>query len=1093
MGTSDPFHSRGFGSLSSRLDGGLPVAEDLHGVVLFADLAGFTTLGEALAASGPVGSESLHGLLNGYFSILIDHVVAAGGEVTTFAGDALAAVFDGCRAGRDGTAARALRCAVDMQDALTGTPAVQVPGSIVRPHMRVGLGAGPLTRALVGHPDTRVLHVLAGVALERAVAAQAHSQEGEVLADAALVASVPGVHVATTRGPWSVLRSGAMTQGGAAAREPGGLIVAAPVEPGPGEATGALGRRLLDEHRPVTSVFLALPDMGVPRDGAARLQDYLAVAMPVIQRYDGELRQVDAGDKGYQLVIGFGAPRTAADDAERAVGCCLELVRLPSAQGRAGVATGPAFCAEVGTHDRREYVVIGDSVNVAARLAHVAGPGEIRIDAATSRRCAAFAQQRRLGPLRVKGRSVPVEAFAVEGLRETTSAPPDAAPPGSDEFVGRSGELAVARACRDRAYDAQGQVLLLTGDPGVGKSRLVAQLVSEAAGPAAGQPAGQPAGGTGPAQIRPGGQGVVAAGAGGVPGDARPYLAWRTIWRSLLLDPGPRPPTPADVQAVVANDGEDDRAPLLGAVLGIPVPDNAFTASLTPAQRADATRAVLLECLCRCCARAPVTVVIDDAHWLDELSQGLLEHLAANIGDLAVLLVVAAREEPRTADLLTRLRALPHCTSVPLAGLAPAEAERLVSARSGSSSRGETLAPDLVRRIALRGGGNPLFLEQLVTWARDQPGGAASDPSAELPPDVRRLVLARVDRLVPRGQATLKAASVVADAVSAASVHACLGPAGTPEQVERDLGELATLELLTTDRHGAEATYGFRHALVQEVVYGSLSSASRSELHEAVGEHLERTHAGELAAWVDRLAHHYGRSRNVGKQRTWFRAAGDAAARSYANEAALRYYEQLADVLPDPEKPEVLVRIGSIHQLTGRWREAEEVLRATLQAAGTALQPHVAAEAERELGLVLLATRRARGGGGPVAVCGRRVRPAGGPARAGGRARPPGVRAVRARGLPRRAGGGAAAARRRGVPAGPGRVERGPGEQRGRALAPRGVRDGDATPAPGVRAGAALRRPPAGRPHRQRPRRAVRRAGRPPQGRQVPAGGDHDR
>ena len=105
MGASDPFHSRGFGSLSSRLDGGLPVAENLHGVVLFADLAGFTTLGEALAASGPAGSESLHGLLNGYFAILIDHVVAAGGEVTTFAGDALAAVFAGCRDGGDGASA----------------------------------------------------------------------------------------------------------------------------------------------------------------------------------------------------------------------------------------------------------------------------------------------------------------------------------------------------------------------------------------------------------------------------------------------------------------------------------------------------------------------------------------------------------------------------------------------------------------------------------------------------------------------------------------------------------------------------------------------------------------------------------------------------------------------------------------------------------------------------------------------------------------------------------------------------------------------------------------------------------------------------
>ena len=283
MGASDPFHSRGFGSLPSRLDGGLPVAEDLHAVVLFADLAGFTTLGEALAASGPAGSESLHGLLNGYFAILIDHVVAAGGEVTTFAGDALAAVFAGCGRGPDGAAARALRCAVDMQDALTGAPAVQVPGNLVRPHMRVGLGAGPLTRALVGDQEARILHVLAGVALERAVAAQAHSQEGEVLAD---TPSSPRSRVWTSPRravPGASCGRARLARGRPAAGEPGGPTVAVQAGPARGEAPGALARRLLDEHRLVTSVFLALPDMGVPRDGAARLQDYLRVALPVIR------------------------------------------------------------------------------------------------------------------------------------------------------------------------------------------------------------------------------------------------------------------------------------------------------------------------------------------------------------------------------------------------------------------------------------------------------------------------------------------------------------------------------------------------------------------------------------------------------------------------------------------------------------------------------------------------------------------------------------------------------------------------------------------------------------------------------------------
>src|SRR4051794_17212972 len=136
---------RGFGGLTSRLVGGLPVAEHLDGVVLFADLAGFTALAEAQARSGTSGGEMLHSLLNGYFAILIDSVGAAGGEVTTFAGDALAAVFAGAGAGerRGQTAVRALSCAVGMQDSLTAFAAAQEgTGAGSPPHMRIGLGAG---------------------------------------------------------------------------------------------------------------------------------------------------------------------------------------------------------------------------------------------------------------------------------------------------------------------------------------------------------------------------------------------------------------------------------------------------------------------------------------------------------------------------------------------------------------------------------------------------------------------------------------------------------------------------------------------------------------------------------------------------------------------------------------------------------------------------------------------------------------------------------------------------------------------------------------------------------------------------------------
>ncbi|MFL6026185.1 MAG: tetratricopeptide repeat protein, partial [Friedmanniella sp.] len=927
---------RGFGGLTSRLVGGLPVAENLDGVVLFADLAGFTALAESLARSGTSGGEMLHGLLNGYFAILIENVRAAGGEVTTFAGDALAALFAGGAERRDQTALRALSCAVSMQDSLTTFAAAQEgTGTRSSPHMRIGLGGGGVTRALVGEESHQVLHVLAGPALECAVAAQRECRPGEVIADGGLVAPAAHVQVAARRGPWCVLRSGWTSEGttNPLPADPAAGWGAADGSDGP--AARAEAQQLGDEHRLVTSVFLSLPPMDVPGDGGVTLQRYLRGAMPVIRRHGGDLRQVDAGDKGYQLVAGFGAPRTAADDAERAVACCLELARGPMVPVRAGVATGLAFCAELGTVSRREYVVIGDSVNVAARLAGAAIPGQVLVDAATSARCRAFADQRALGPLALKGRTEPVEAFAVEGLREVVSLSPTLAATGAAAFVGRADELAVARAQQERAHRGRGRVLLVTGDPGLGKSRLVAELTSA------------------PASRKV----VVAVGAGGMPGDVRPYLAWRPIWRSLLFGPGRPVPGLSELPAVLAGDARrDDRSPLLGPVLGIEMSDNAFTAALSPAQRADATRALLLDCLRRCCASSPLTLVVDDAQWLDELSQQLLTQLAAAIAELPVLLVVVARDEPRTAPLLARLRSGGACTSLPLAGLPPGKAEDLVRARVDGP--GQQLPAELVSHLVQRSGGNPLFLEQLVSWAGEHPESLSPEHLPEFPGDVRRLVLARVDRLLPQGQNTLKAASVIADDFSAASVHACLSARGSRREVERDLRELVRLDLIGTRSQGPEVTYTFRHTLVQEVVYGSLSSAARSQLHESVAEHLEQTHAGSLQGWVDQLAHHYGRSRNVPKQRVWFRAAGDAAAQAYANDAAVGYYRRLVALLSEAEKPQVLVRIGAIHQMTGRWRDGEEVLRSALRGAVAAGDQHTEAQAERELGLVLLPTRR---------------------------------------------------------------------------------------------------------------------------------------
>jgi class 3 adenylate cyclase/tetratricopeptide (TPR) repeat protein len=883
----------------------LPLCDHLSGVVLFADLADFTGLSERLSASGPSATEALSTLLNGYFAILISGVTAAGGEVTTFAGDALAAVFLDGPGGRAESARAAVSCARTVQGDLAGWPGV--PAAVgPRPKVRIGVGGGDLVRAVVGVPGVRLLHVLAGPAVERAVSAQRRAAPGDVVTHPRLTAAevLPGGRTRPSERPPGRAASWA----NAASRPP--------------DETHAL----TDEHRVVTTAFIGLPTLDPLGDGIARLQELVADSVPVVERFGGDLRQVDAGDKGFQLVLGFGAPRSGPDDVERAVACAVELVGRPGGPLRAGLATGPAFCADVGTEQRREYVVIGSSVNLAARLVQSAAPGQVRMDAGTARRAQRVAVQQFVGALPLKGLREPVAVHAVSGLREHYEKPVQVGGGRPGAFIGREMELGIASRCLDRAAGGSGQLLLVTGEPGIGKSRLCQQVLERA-----------------------GTRWTVAAGTGGAPGDVRPYLAWRPVWKALLPSPG------ASLDAALSALAEsDERAPLLGPVLGVPLADNDFTASLDPAARAAATRALLRDCLLRRASTGPVAVLLDDCHWLDELSMRLLEDLAGNLPGLPVLVIAVAREEEAVQRLLGRLAGMGHVTHLSLQELPASEADQLVRDRLAALRHGgQVVGPDL-SRIARRGGGNPLFLEQLVEYAAD-PGTPLDD---DLPPDVRRLVLARVDRLVPRGRATIKTASVIGEGFSAGAITACLPEAGSPGQVARHLRHLQTLGLVRARADDSDPSYEFAHSLVQEVVYDSLSRSGRSALHEAVGGYLEVAHAADLAGWVDLVAFHYGRGNDVGKQRQWFRAAGDASRAAYANEAAIDYYRRLLGVSPDGERAQILVQVGAVRQLTGAWPEAEAALREAVRLASDDNSSRVVAEAERELGILLLATRQ---------------------------------------------------------------------------------------------------------------------------------------
>jgi predicted ATPase len=229
--------------------------------------------------------------------------------------------------------------------------------------------------------------------------------------------------------------------------------------------------------------------------------------------------------------------------------------------------------------------------------------------------------------------------------------------------------------------------------------------------------------------------------------------------------------------------------------------------------------------------------------------------------------------------------------------------------------------------------GNPFHVEQLVAFLHAR-GVDLSDPGRfadlEFPDSLHRLVVARLDQL-SEGE---KAASVIGRVFRARWLWGSYPEVGSPQEVARHLEHLDALGLTPLRATVPEAEYGFKHAIIQEVAYDSLAFGMRQTLHEAVGAFIERAYADRLDQYMDVLAYHYGRTRNEDKQRIWFRAAGDAAKAGYANEAAVEHFERLLPLLAPDETGEVLLELGAVWHLVGRWTDAERAYRQAMEVAG---------------------------------------------------------------------------------------------------------------------------------------------------------------
>ena len=582
-----------------------------------------------------------------------------------------------------------------------------------------------------------------------------------------------------------------------------------------------------------------------PEDARALLDAVIERLMEAVHRFEGTVNQV----MGDGIMALFGAPVAHEDHAVRACYAALRMQRAVAqyaeevrrrqgldVQIRVGINSGEVVVRSVGSDLNVEYTAVGQTTHLAARMEQLARPGTSMITEATRRLADRHIEVESRGPVPIKGMRQPVEVWELCGAAPASRLQSSAN--ALTRFLGREDELVRLEALLDRVTERQGQVVAIVGEAGVGKSRLLAEFRRRLAG-----------------------RSVTWLEGHCVPyGHAMPYLPVLEMLRQHCgLAEDDRPEIVAvKLRACLREAGldPDEDAPHLLPLLGLA---DATSGRARAPEAMQARSFELLRRLMLGSRHRPLVMVVEDLHWVDAISEDYAASLVERVGAAPMLLVFSYRPgyRPRWIDRSSG-------TQLALTPLGPAESRAIV--------RASALPAEATERILDRAEGNPLFLEEL---ARAAAGAGGRGPDVPLPDTVHDVLSARVDHLPETARRVLQCAAVLGRQFSARLLRAVWD--GSEGHLDEHLRELGRLEFLE-ERFGAgEPTFVFKHALVQDVIYGSLLERQRRAVHGRAARALEGFHAGRLDAVVEPLAHHFARGDDPERAAEYARLAAPRA------------------------------------------------------------------------------------------------------------------------------------------------------------------------------------------------------------------------
>jgi class 3 adenylate cyclase/predicted ATPase len=858
--------------------------QTLDATLCFIDISGFTNLSERLARRGRIGAEELTDVLNHVFGSMLEVAYLHGGSLLKFGGDALLLLFHG-----HDHVIRAASAAVDMRRVLK--EAENYETSVGRLHLRmsVGIHSGRMTMFRAGSVHDEM--IIAGPGASKTTTMEKIADAGEIVISSETREALPPDSATEAK------ESGWILKWRTPRCDPNPSVLREITDPEaanrwlPEILRGYLAAaRPEPEHRIANVAFIRFSglDQILEEKGEDAVAEQLNQTISAIEdaAHEGGVTflATDINEDGGKVILITGAPVSQDEDEARLLRALRQIADTSGELSlHIGVNQGHVFAGEIGTSYRSTYTIIGDTVNLAARLAAAAPASSIYATAGVLDNSGIVFDSEPIEPFHVKGKEELIHAYSLgaeTGEREVETE-------GELPFAGRQAELSRVTQAIWETADGSGTVLTIVGDVGSGKSRLVREaclLCSDVR----------------TITVRSESYGT-----------STPYRPLRDVFRSLLdIERADRETMAEELMEKVLEVAPElmEFLPFIGDVTMIDTPPTDTVDAIEPRFRQDRLADAVISLLGKILTR-PTVFDLDDAQWMDDASSHLMGRIAEATSNHPWTVLVSRRGGDQGF--------MPGAGEViELGGLDPDEAEALVNDATAAAP----LRPHEVDAIVARAGGNPLFLHEILQVVRD------TGSVQELPESLGSVVSTSIDALPPLSRTVLRYCSVLGRSFRTSIVRKIL----QEEDLELDNATRSSLaRFLVSDGKGR---LRFTNAMIRDVAYDGLSFRRRRELHLRAAKTFEGS-ADNPEGIADLLSLHYSIGGDAERAWHYSKVAGDQAREAYANVEATNHYTRALesarrlDEVTDLERAEVWSLLGDVRVSAGFFEAAIEAYR----------------------------------------------------------------------------------------------------------------------------------------------------------------------